>query len=53
MTMAKESADDTEGESGCGRVSICHEVYLSYFLICLSRFVYGFRVIWNSNSGRV
>ena len=53
-----EPADDTEGESGscrsvCGSVPVCHGGSFYAFLSYLNRFVYGFCVIWNSNSSRV
>ena len=58
MTMTRESADDTKGEFGSRRWFVEEFQFVTgdSFVISLNylnRFVYGFRVIWNSNSNRV
>ena len=58
MIMTRESADDTKEEFSSRRWFVTEFQFVTgdsfcYFLKYLSRFVYGFRVIWNSNSNRV
>jgi hypothetical protein len=58
MATTRESADDIKGEPGgcrsvCGVVRVCHGRIILCFLSYLSRFVYGFCVIWNSSFSRV